>query len=120
MYKIIHDLKSDKYIVKCEIQDGTETWTENTRAKAIGSLISVARTLNGSYIREDDIEFLEMKRESISTNSISLEDAQLLDQIRRGEKVVLNFNDPRVRYRLTDEECDWVIQRREQPDYWLK
>lgn len=120
MYKIIHDIKSDSYIVKCQVQDGTETWTEKTRAKAIGSLISAARTLNNSYIREDDIEFLDMKRNLISTRSISVEDANLLDQIRCGEKVALDFNDKRVKYRLTDEECDWIIQRREQPDYWLR
>jgi hypothetical protein len=100
------------------IQDGTELWNEKTRQKAVYALITAARVLNGSYIREDDIEFF--KQENIiqqSQNQISESDLKLLESIRSGAKVVLNHDDLRVKMRITSEECKLIQRIREGMKY---
>lgn len=111
MYRIIRVLHN-QWKCECDIQDGTERWQESSRESAVHSLIAAARTLNGSYIREDDIEIIDVNP-LISTRTVSFAQQKLLDEIQSGQKVVLDFDDKRIKYRLTNEECDWIIQRRE-------
>ena len=96
----------------CRIQDGKELWVEKTREKAIQSLIAAARVLNGSYIREDDIEFFEQEN-TIRESKVSEEDVKLLELIRTKHKIVLDFNDPRIEMRITPDECNLIRKIRE-------
>jgi hypothetical protein len=112
MYDIMRRLDG-KWAVSCRIQDGTEHWVEDTREKAIHSLISAARSLNGTYIREDDIMFEEENSPLVSSKPISIEEEELLSDIRRGAKKVLDFNHYLLRYRITEEEADMLINIRE-------
>ena len=91
----IHQLLDGKWGCSVRIQDGTEEWVEETRQKAIHSIIQGARVLNHSFITEDDIEFLV--QQPPPARVISEEDWSLLQEIKRGAKVVLDFNDPRIR-----------------------
>ena len=107
----VHELLNGKWGCSVRIQDGTEEWTEDTREKAVQSVISGARVLNGSYITESDITFL--KQEPPPARVISEEDWRLLQDIKRGAKVVLDHSDKRIRYRISDEDCETIIKIRE-------
>lgn len=110
MYQIT-ELLDGKWACAVSIQDGTERWTEGTRPDAVHSVISAARILNGSYITEADIRF--SRQSPPPARTISEEDWMLLQEIKRGAKVVLDHSDKRIRYRLTDEECETIIKIRE-------
>lgn len=110
MYTIIR-LLNGKWAVECRIQDGTERWQEDSRKEAVRSLIRAAKTLNGSHIHEGDIEFLEQREQPART--MSAEEAQLLDDIKSKRKIVLDRDDKRLRYRITDKECDMILRIRE-------
>lgn len=113
MYRITKMIDGS-WCVECGIQDGTERWSENNRKEAVQSLIRGARTLNHAYIREDDITFSEEKSsESQHTEHVSAADLELLQKIRYGHKVVLDYNDKRLEYRITDVECELIVAIRE-------
>lgn len=95
----------------CRIQDGKEKFTEGSRQDAIHSMIQTARIMNGVYITEKNIHFLSLRSKIVKETSD--EDQKLLDDLRRGEKVALDFNDPRIKYNLTKEELDLIIAIRE-------
>lgn len=112
----IWKLLNGKWYVECRIQDGTERWEEPTREKAVQSLIQAARTLNGSYIREDDISFGEEEPPPVTRSGdriLSTEEVKLLSDISRGAKVPLEFDHYLLRYRITKEEADLLINIRE-------
>lgn len=109
MYKI-KKLSDRGYFCSVQVQDGREEWTEQFREQAVWSVIRAARTLNGAYIREDDIEFSDEKPD---TYKLADQNRILLDEIQRGAKVVLDCTDPRIRYRITPEECDIIVKIRE-------
>lgn len=110
MYQIT-ELLDGKWACAVMIQDGTERWTKDTRQEAVQSVISGARVLNGSYIKESDISF--SRQSPPPARTISEEDWNLLQEIKRGAKVVLDHSDKRIRYRLTDEDCETIIKIRE-------
>lgn len=119
MYRIYYsDSENDYFKCEVEIQDGTETWMEKDRQTAIASVIRGARVLNGTYINSDQIEFLCIS--PVIVARVTNEEEILLNDIRRGLKVVLNYDDKRIRYNITDEECDYLVARRESPDYWTR
>jgi len=98
----ITQLTNGKWYCEVVIQDGTERWERDTREEAVRSVISGARVLNGSYIREDDISFhVQPPKIPVVTQSgipISEADEKLLQEIRRGAKKALDFD----HYLLTD------------------
>lgn len=102
----------------CEvrIQDGTERWSKPTRLEAVRSVISGARVLNGSYITEKDISF-HAQEEPVTVvrcgPQVSDGDLDLLQKIKNGYKVVLDFDDPRIKYRISKEDCDLIVKIRE-------
>jgi len=108
----ITELLNGEWQCYCMVQDGKELWTEKTREKATHSLIQAARILNGSHIREDDIQFFKQEN-SILESKISKDELDLLEKIRTRHKVVLNFNDPRVKMRITPRECELIQKIRE-------
>lgn len=116
MYSITRMLDGSWYC-ECRIQDGTERWSHKSRQEAVHSLISGARTLNGSYIREDDIAFYEQPPQPVcvTTNGkvISKEDEKLLSDIRRGAKKVLEFDHYLLKYRITEKEAQMLLDIRE-------
>jgi hypothetical protein len=116
MYNITKLLNGEWY-VECRIQDGTERWHKASRQEAVHSLISAARTLNGSYIREDDISFHEEERQpptvTQSGKAISTEDEKLLNDIRRGAKKVMDFDHYLLRTRITEKEANMIVDIRE-------
>ena len=58
MYSIAElDDEEKLFQCACRIQDGTEIWVEDTKEKAIYSLIKAAESLNGKTITEEDIYF---------------------------------------------------------------
>ena len=97
------------FVCECSVQDGTERWTEDDKDAAIRSVVRAARTFNGCFIRPDEVEFVEF---SLNTKIIA-SDEQLLRNIRCGQLIVLKFNDPRIAYRLTNEELQLILDIRE-------
>jgi len=116
MYSITQ-LTNGKWYCEVVIQDGTERWEHDTREEAVRSVISGARVLNGSYIREDDISFhvQQPKVPWVSNAGVPISDADenLLREIRRGAKKVLDFDNYLLKYRITQEEADLIIDIRE-------
>lgn len=110
MYTIIR-LLNGEWAIECRIQDGTERWRKPTRKAAIQSLISAARTLNGSYITEDSITFMEQEEQPPRT--MTADEAKLLDDIRAKRKILVDHDDKRLRYNITDKECDMIVAIRE-------
>lgn len=98
---------------ECVIQDGTERWDEDTREAAVRSLIRAARTLNGSYITEKDINFKQIKPEVLPQRVVSEDEWELLTAIKNRSKIVLDYNDLRVLYRILPEECEMIVKIRE-------
>lgn len=96
----------DKYLCYCQVQDGQEVWEESNLTDAIFSVIRNARSLNGDFITKDDIVIACCKIENCCQDT-------LLDQIKSGYKVVLDFDDKRIKYRITQEECDLILKIRE-------
>lgn len=78
MYRITQ-LTTGMFLCECQIQDGTESWQEAIRQEAVQSLIRAARTLNGVYIREDDIEFCYEKKYKLVDNTTDDEKKLLED-----------------------------------------
>ena len=107
MYEI-NQLQDGRWACVIQIQDGREHWVEESREKAVWNVIRGARLLNGDYITESDIRFKENCERSEASP-----DARLLDEIRRGEKCVLLHSDPRIKYKITAEECEMIIKIRE-------
>ena len=64
--------------------------------------------MNGTYITESDILFIEAPPVLVKSA-----DEKLLEDIARGEKVVLPFNDLRVSMKITPQECDLIRRYRE-------
>lgn len=110
MYRILH-LQDGTFTAECQIQDGTERFNFTNRLEAVQWLIKSARVLNHDYIREDDIECLD---EVITPSPLPSQDEQrLLDLIRRKESVVVSSLDKRIRYRISDAECQMIVEIRE-------
>lgn len=110
MYRILKAL-SGKMTAECQIQDGTERAEFTDETEAFHWLIKSARVFNGDFIRNDDIERLDMV--IVDPPPPSQEDQLLLEKIRRKELVVVPFDDKRLRCRITDAECDMLIEIRE-------
>lgn len=108
MYSITKQ-KSGRWFCTVQIQDGIEGWEKPTRQEAIQSVIQTARVLNGTYITELDIE---ISRDVLDDTSLGPE-TQLLQDISRGAKVVLDARDPRVLYNITREDCELIVKIRE-------
>lgn len=101
--------KNGKYNCQLRIQDGIERWEESTLEKAQTSLIQADRIMNGNYTLAYEINHIVDESEPDRPPGIR----ELWDDIRRGNKVVLERSDPRVKYRLTDDECELIIKIRE-------
>lgn len=110
MYQITM-LTNGEWLVECMIQDGWERWHEKTKQEAIYSLIQAAKTLNGSYIREDDITMMAIPDSPVPV--INPKDVQLLEDIRRGAKKVLDFDHYFFKYRITEHEAKMIVAIRE-------
>lgn len=110
MYYITKLLNGD-WLVECMIQDGWERWREFSRENAIHSLIRAAKTLNGAYIREDDIK--ELTEPEVKAPLLPDSELQLLTDIKRGTKKVLEFDHYLLKYRITQEEADIILAIRE-------
>jgi len=50
-------LRDGTWLVACDVQDGTERWTEENLPNATMSLVRAAKTLNHVEISLDDIKF---------------------------------------------------------------
>jgi hypothetical protein len=111
MYTIT-ELRNGKFHCEVRIQDGTERWDHDTRQEAIYSVIQAARVLNGSYIHDEDIAFLKEQAPPLAVH-ISKEDQKLLEDIKRGDLKLLPFDDYLIRYRITREEAETIIDIRE-------
>lgn len=111
MYYITRKSNGD-WLCAVTIQDGTERWEKKTRKEAVESVISGARVLNHSYIHEDDINISEEVPLS-PERKITEEDWKLLQDIKRRAKIVLEHNDYRIKYRITQKEADLIIDIRE-------
>lgn len=94
----------------CEgrVQDGTETWTKPNRREAVQSMIRFARVMNGTYITEKNIKIFESGGRQLPST-----DEQLLHDIKCGKLVTVPHNDKRLRYGITDEECELIVKIRE-------
>jgi hypothetical protein len=104
-------MRDGSFLCEYRIQDGTERFTEKTLNDAIHGLISAARAMNGSFITEKNIE---VRDEVVVPNPpMSDADAKTLSDIRRGVSVLLDAQDKRIRYRITDEDCELIVRIRE-------
>lgn len=111
MYKITKILNENRWLCEVRIQDGTERWSENDRQKAICSIISSARVLNNDYISEEQIVMVD--QQPVLPRQITKEEEKLLQDIKSGNKVVLDFDDYRLKYNITRKECEMLQNIRE-------
>ena len=97
----------------CEgrVQDGTERWPKPTRKEATQSMIQFARVMNGMYITKKDITYLV--EETPIPMPVSDKDSQMLADIKSHRLIVLNRDDLRIKYGITDEECRLIVKIRE-------
>lgn len=115
MYKITEcwvPKKGKIYFCEVQIQDGTERWEESSKEKAIFSVIKAARILNGNYIKEEDIVVRKLV-ETLADTSKTITEQKILEDIKRGEKILLDHDDMRVKMHITDEECRMILAWRE-------
>lgn len=110
MYAITK-LQNGKWHCSLMLQDGYEEWDEDTREKAVQSLISGANYGNHDFIREDMINFYEEPPKT--PNLVSDEDFQLLMDLKSKRKIALDFDDYRLKYNLSENECKMVQDIRE-------
>lgn len=99
------------YYCECSVQDGTQSWYEDNLDLAISSVVVAARTLNGSFIRRDEVEII--RSTDNSANAVYQQYKQLIDKVESGKLIVLNHDDPRITYRLSDDELQMIIDIRE-------
>lgn len=111
MYQIIEG-NDGKYYCSCVIQDGTERWEETNLEKAIDSMVIAARVLNHSLIRREDVKIIK-NLEPPQNITITQEEYQLLQSIKRGTKKVLNFDNYLLKYNPSEKECEIIQQIRE-------
>lgn len=111
MYSI--QRKEDGYHCSVVIQDGTEYFTEPTKTQAIQAVILAARMLNHAYISTKDINISDIIPPKKEESKISQEDTNLLKKIKSGSFKVLEYNDLRIKYNITDEECKLIQEIRE-------
>lgn len=102
--------EANKYRCEVRIQDGTERWEKPGLEEAVKSVIQAARIMNGTYITQKDIEIIYVPK---STPIVSEEDFKLLQDIKRGAKIVLDYGDPRIRMNISEEDCDLIVRIRE-------
>jgi hypothetical protein len=113
MYQITERYDGD-WACEVEVQDGVERWVEETKDRAIGAVVSAAWTLNGARIRRDEVTVVPFAIASgPGDKSVTASNAQLLRNITSGHLVVLEATDPRIAYRLSDDELDNIIAIRE-------
>jgi hypothetical protein len=101
-----------KYICECGIQDGTERWEEDTLEEALQSVVRAAKTLNGTYLRPDQIARLTQQELPVE-RAVSDEDWQLLEAIKSKHKVVLDHDHHLIKYNLSQGECELIQALRE-------
>ncbi len=111
MYNIT-ELRNGKWYCQYRIQDGTEDFTEPTRKKAVQGMISAARTMNNMYITEKDISFF-IEGPPPPLPQMTAAQQELLSLIGTGRKVIIDYDDKRNKYRITDKECDMIVKIRE-------
>jgi hypothetical protein len=113
MYKIVQ-LSSNEYDCEVTIQDGFECWREPTLEKAIQAVISAAWTLNGVRINRKMIDMVDGRHFASAPNeTVSKKDLELLQKINTGHKVVLDFDDFRLKSNLLPEEVDMLYEIRQ-------
>lgn len=106
--------KNNSYDCFVTIQDSTETFNEQTLDTAIQSVIKSARLYNHDYINKKDITIInEIEEISNKNNNVSDKDIELLNKIKNGYLKVLNYDNPILRYRITEEECEIIQKIRE-------
>ncbi len=110
MYSIVELGDSGKlFQCICRIQDGTERWTEDSRQKAVRSLIGAAKVMNGATISESDIYFEPRIPHSTSSTEISPFAAilQAVDaEYRRAVSLHGSFSSTHEGYAIIKEEVD--------------
>lgn len=112
MMYCITKIAEDKFNCFVRLQDGHEVWSEKSLEQAKNKVIAAARVLNGENINEEMITYTtaEIKPAKLA---VSKEDEELLVAIKTGLKVVLDFDDYRLKYNLTERECLMVQDIRE-------
>jgi len=95
-------------------QDDTERWVEPALEQAKHAVVRCARVLNGTYIRHDEIDVhYQTEKPAIATKAMNVTDEELLNDIKSGKLVVLPYDDLRIKYRITNEECCLIVDIRE-------
>jgi len=115
MYNITEE--NNRYCCCLSVQDGQEFWYESSLQKAIETMIFQARLLNNNYIVKADIaiHYLPDTPECRTPEHKvpSVEELEWLEAIRLGTKVVLSAQDPRIRYKISHEDCELIVAIRE-------
>lgn len=107
MYSII-ELGNGTYQCICRVQDGIERWTEETKEKAVRSLIGGAKAMNGVDITEREIHFeaqiphFTSAEDSPLTRVIKAVDAEY----RRAVSLHGAFSSTHEGYAIIKEEVD--------------
>ncbi len=110
MYQIV--CKDGLYHCYLKYQDGTEEWSETDLDIAIENMIRGAYAWNHSRINSTAIEIIK-NPDSSSGLSVNDKDAKLLEDIKLGYKVALDFNDFRLVANLTPGEVETIYAIRE-------
>lgn len=84
-----------------------------TLEQAVSWVVQTNRVMNHNYMRRDEVTIVDQP--PLGPRIVTVKDEDTLDRIARGELVVLSFNDKRILYRITDEECEFILTRREYP-----
>ncbi len=104
MYYIIQD-PDGQWFSFVSIQDGTEkSGPFGSKEKAVRATIRAAEVWNHVYILPSDVA-VHAYKEPIRR----VVDQSVIDQITRGDMVLLPREDKRVKYNIQDAECDLVL-----------
>lgn len=113
MYDVIEQ-EDHTWIGYVRIQDGLErTVPLKSKGEAICAVIRVARSLNGVYILSSEVAVRYFKAEPTPGPQAELMPQGTVDKILNGDLVLVPWDAKILKYRITDDECEEVLARRE-------
>lgn len=117
MYKVVQQ-DDGTWIGHIRVQDGIE-YTDRYKNKddTVSAVIRAARILNGVYVlREEVVVVPHNSPVHLKNGKTGIIAPATLEKILSGELVLVPTDSKILKYRITDEECEQVLARREGRD----
>lgn len=118
MYHVI-ELADGRFECRCRIRDGTEYYGIKTREEAAEWMVGVAAVMKDGHITTADIQkWLAPPGRGAAeaakpVATIASRWWSSLADLAAGRKVLVAGDDRRLKYRITDEECETILLIRE-------